>query len=87
MEIRRKDTNKNQVEINTNEDDRENIREAWFTKNQQRILEAWGKAEPNWHNILVKNPDLGFKSAKDIRDWTLAKIPAKITGQDLEQTT
>lgn len=63
-----------QQETEKPDHDLDKIRNKWLEKNQQRILEAWGKNEPNWHNIIVKNPELGFRNPRELKNWILGKI-------------
>lgn len=85
-EIIKRTISQDQQEPEKADDDLDEIRDKWYQKNQQRILEAWGKNEPNWHNILIKNPELGFKNAKELKSWILDRVSVKTTGQDSEQT-
>jgi hypothetical protein len=71
-----------QQEPEKSDDDLDEIRDKWYQKNQQRILETTGKMEPNWNNILVKNPELGFKNSKELKNWILDRVSPNGTRKD-----
>jgi hypothetical protein len=77
MENRLQEKSKAEKKI---ESDFEEIRKRWLAKNQQGILDILGKQEPNWQNILAKNPDMRFDNSKDLKAWVLAKL-GKAVGQ------
>lgn len=85
-EITKRTAAQEQQEPEKSDDDFEDMRVKWFIKNQQRILETTGKLEPNWNNILTKNPELGFKNARELKNWILSRVLSKANGQ-AEQTT
>jgi hypothetical protein len=84
-EISKKTAAHDKQELEKPDDDYEDMRDQWFIKNQQRILETTGKMEPNWNNILVKNPELGFKNSKELKNWILDMVLSEAEGGTKEE--
>lgn len=75
-----------QKQADVDENDYTDIREKWYAKNQQHILEAWKKSEINWRNLFSKNPDLGFDNPRELKSWITSKIGKLGKDQTADET-